>query len=87
MTNQVDSVWREPSIRVMLMPKDTNGHGMIFGGAILSHLDIAGTVEARKHTTHRVVAVAIDKVEFIAPVQGATSFRSIRKRRESEIHP
>ena len=59
---------REPSIRVMLMPKDTNGHGTIFGGAILSHLDIAGAVEARKHTSHRVVTVAIDKVEFIAPV-------------------
>ncbi len=69
MTKQDDSVWREPSIRVMLMPKDTNGHGTIFGGAILSHLDIAGAVEARKHTTHRVVTVAIDKVEFIAPVQ------------------
>ena len=60
---------RDPSIRVMLMPKDTNGHGTIFGGAILSHLDIAGAVEARKHTPHRVVTVAIDKVEFISPVQ------------------
>lgn len=60
---------REPSIRVMLMPKDTNGHGTIFGGAILSHLDIAGAVEARKHTRHRVVTVAIDRVDFIAPVQ------------------
>lgn len=59
---------REPSIRVMLMPRDTNGHGTIFGGAILSHLDIAGAVEARKHTSHRVVTAAIDKVEFIAPV-------------------
>jgi len=59
---------RDPSIRVMLMPKDTNGHGTIFGGAILSHLDIAGAVEARKHTPHRVVTVAIDKVEFKAPV-------------------
>ena len=60
---------REPSIRVMLMPRDTNGHGTIFGGAILSHLDIAGAVEARKHTSHRVVTAAIDKVEFIAPVK------------------
>ena len=60
---------KEPSIRVMLMPRDTNGQGTIFGGAILSHLDIAGAVEARKHTTHRVVTVAIEKVEFIAPVQ------------------
>ena len=64
-----DSERCQPSIRVMLMPKDTNGHGTIFGGVILSHLDIAGAVEARKHTTHRVVTVAIDKVEFIAPVE------------------
>jgi len=59
---------RDPSIRVMLVPKDTNGHGTIFGGVILSHLDIAGAVEARKSTSHRVVTAAIDKVEFIAPV-------------------
>jgi len=64
-----DEQSRDPSVRVILMPKDTNGHGTIFGGAILSHLDIAGAVEARKHTTHRVVTVAIDKVVFIAPVQ------------------
>jgi acyl-CoA thioesterase YciA len=64
-----ESETRDPSIRVMLMPKDTNGHGTIFGGTILSHLDIAGAVEARKHTTHRVVTAAIDKVEFISPVQ------------------
>ncbi len=68
MTNLEEIPRRDPSIRVMLMPKDTNGHGTIFGGAILSHLDIAGAVEARKHTTHRVVTAAIDKVEFIAPV-------------------
>jgi acyl-CoA thioesterase YciA len=66
---EADTTYRNPSIRVMLMPKDTNGHGTIFGGAILSHLDIAGAVEARKHTRHRVVTVAIDKVEFISPVQ------------------
>ena len=60
---------REPAIRVMLMPKDTNGHGTIFGGVILSHIDVAGAVEARKHTRHRVVTAALDKVEFLAPVQ------------------
>lgn len=59
---------RDPSIRVVLMPKDTNGHGTIFGGVIMSHLDIAGAVEARKHTTRKVVTAAIDKVDFIAPV-------------------
>jgi len=52
----------------MMMPKDTNGHGTIFGGVILSHLDLAGAIEAMRHTKCRVVTVAIDKVEFIAPV-------------------
>ena len=59
---------RDPTIRVMLLPRDTNGYGTIFGGAILSYLDLAGAAEARKHTRDRVVTVAMDKVEFIAPV-------------------
>ncbi len=59
---------RNPSIRVMMLPKDTNGYGTIFGGVIMSHLDIAGAVEARRHRKCRMVTVAIDKVEFIAPV-------------------
>jgi acyl-CoA thioesterase YciA len=59
---------QNPAIRVMLLPKDTNGHGTIFGGVIMSHLDIAGAVEAHKYRQGRVVTVAIDKVEFIAPV-------------------
>ena len=59
---------REPAIRVVLMPRDTNGHGTIFGGVIMSHLDIAGSVQARRHTGHRVVTAAIDRVSFLAPV-------------------
>lgn len=57
-----------PTIRVVLLPKDTNAYGVVFGGVIMSHLDIAGAIEARRHTTHRVVTVAIDKIEFVAPV-------------------
>lgn len=59
---------RDPTIRVVLFPKDTNPHGTIFGGVILSYLDVAGAIEARKHAAGRVVTVAMDKVEFIAPV-------------------
>jgi len=59
---------RDPTLRVVLMPRDTNEAGTIFGGVILSHLDLAGAVEARKHTTKRVVTVAMKEVEFIAPV-------------------
>ena len=59
---------RNPAIRVMLLPRDTNGYGTIFGGALMSHLDLAGSVEARKHRKCRMVTVAIQKAEFIAPV-------------------
>ena len=59
---------REPAIRVIMLPRDTNSHGTIFGGVILSHLDMAGWVEARKHALHRFVTVSMREVEFLAPV-------------------
>ena len=57
-----------PTLRVVLLPRDTNAHGTIFGGVILSHLDIAGAIEARKQTSNRIVTVAMHEVEFHAPV-------------------
>lgn len=51
------------------MPKDTNQYGSIFGGVILSYIDQAGFVEARRHGVHPWVTVALDKVEFKRPVQ------------------
>lgn len=59
---------RDPAIRVIMLPRDTNSHGTIFGGIILSHLDMAGWVEARKHALRRFVTVAMREVEFVAPV-------------------
>lgn len=56
------------AIRVILLPKDTNMHGTIFGGAILSHIDLAAAVEVRKHTIHPHVTVALDEVVFKRPV-------------------
>jgi acyl-CoA thioesterase YciA len=44
-----------PAIKVLLLPKDTNALGTIFGGVILSHIDLASAVEARKTATHRYV--------------------------------
>ncbi|MEB3186041.1 MAG: hotdog domain-containing protein [bacterium] len=58
----------QPAIRVMMMPKDTNGFGTIFGGVILSLIDVAGAAEARFHTRHRVVTVAMREVVFHQPV-------------------
>ena len=59
---------REPAIRVVLLPRDTNERGTIFGGVILSQIDLAGTVEARKKCPHRMVTVAMKEVVFKEPV-------------------
>lgn len=59
---------RVPAIKVLLMPKDTNPMGTIFGGVILSHIDIASAVEARKVAPHRYVTRAMREVEFHEPV-------------------
>src|ERR1044071_3924994 len=58
----------ELAIRVSMLPRDTNPGGTIFGGVILSQLDVAGGIEARKHADKLFVTVAIRGVEFIAPV-------------------
>ena len=58
----------QPAIRVIMMPKDTNALGTIFGGIILSHIDLAGAVEAHRHITGRLVTVAMREVVFHAPV-------------------
>ena len=59
---------RVPAIKVLLLPKDTNALGTIFGGVILSHVDLASAVEARKTAPLRYVTRAIREVEFHAPV-------------------
>ncbi len=58
----------QPAIRVVMMPRDTNPMGTIFGGLILSYIDQAGVVEARKHSERNLVTVAMHEVKFIAPV-------------------
>jgi acyl-CoA thioesterase YciA len=59
---------RVPAIKVLLMPKDTNALGTIFGGVILAHIDLASAVEARKHAQRRYVTRAMREVEFHEPV-------------------
>jgi len=58
----------QPAIRVILMPKDTNAMGTIFGGIILAYIDLAGAVEAHKHAPGRIVTVAMHEVVFHHPV-------------------
>jgi acyl-CoA thioesterase YciA len=61
--------FNDPALRITLLPRDTNRHGTIFGGVILSHVDLAGAVEARKTCgLYNFVTVAMDKVVFHKPV-------------------
>ena len=60
---------RDAAIRLTMMPRDTNAHGTVFGGIILSYIDVAGSVEAVRQTKHdRFVTVAMKEVVFHAPV-------------------
>jgi acyl-CoA thioesterase YciA len=59
---------RIPAIKVLLLPRDTNALGTIFGGVILSHIDLASAVEARKVAARRYVTKAMREVEFHEPV-------------------
>ena len=59
---------REPTLRVTMLPRDTNAHGTIFGGVILSHIDLAGGVAASRQARRNFVTRAMREVEFIAPV-------------------
>src|SRR6059036_2397331 len=63
------SRWDEPAIRVLMMQRDTNAHGTIFGGVILSYIDQAGAIEARRQGCGFMLTVSMDKVVFHAPVQ------------------
>jgi acyl-CoA thioesterase YciA len=55
-------------VRVVAMPADTNPSGDMFGGWLVSQLDLAAWVKARKLTAHRLVTVAIDNIVFHKPV-------------------
>jgi acyl-CoA thioesterase YciA len=60
---------REPVLRVVPRPGDINSNGHIFGGWVLSQMDIAGGLEAsRVVDDSRLATVAIESMQFIAPV-------------------
>ncbi len=56
------------SIRTLAMPADTNPHGHIFGGWLMSQMDLAGGVHAYQRARGRVVTVAVEAMEFHQPV-------------------
>lgn len=57
-----------PAIRTVMMPRDTNPQGTIFGGVILALIDQAAWIEALRQANRRYVTVAINTVEFKQPV-------------------
>ena len=58
-----------PSIKLVMLPKDTNSLGNIFGGVILSNIDLAAAVHAKRVAPLRYVTKIMREVEFIAPVK------------------
>jgi acyl-CoA thioesterase YciA len=59
---------QQPTLRIVPMPADTNYEGSIFGGWLLSQVDIAGSIAAIQRARGRVTTVAVNSVEFHEPV-------------------
>jgi acyl-CoA thioesterase YciA len=59
---------QEPTLRVVPMPADANQHGDIFGGWVMSQVDIAGGVAAARRARGRVATVAVNSFTFKQPV-------------------
>ncbi|MCL6285714.1 acyl-CoA thioesterase [Ruegeria sp. 2012CJ41-6] len=64
-----DTPTGELTLRTLAMPKDVNGNGDIFGGWVLSQMDMAAGITAGARAQGRVATVAIDAMKFIRPVQ------------------
>jgi len=66
---ETDHPTGSPTTRTMAMPSDTNPSGDIFGGWVLSQMDIAGGICAGQRSQGRVVTAAIDGMHFYRPVK------------------
>lgn len=52
----------------LVLPGDTNSLGSVFGGTIMSWIDIAAAISAQRHANSEVVTASIDELHFVAPV-------------------
>jgi len=68
MTSQTQEPRGELTVRTIAMPADTNANGDIFGGWVLSQMDLAGGIAAGARAQGRVATVAIDALAFVRPV-------------------
>ena len=69
MTEQPTAPTGALTIRTLAMPADTNPAGDIFGGWVMSQMDIAGAIAAGERAQGRVVTIAVEAMSFIAPVK------------------
>ena len=79
----------ELALQTLAMPKDTNANGDIFGGWLVSQMDLAAGIASKKATRGRSVTVAIQNVHFISPVQvGATvsCYTEVVKKGKTSVH-
>ncbi|MDJ0874264.1 MAG: acyl-CoA thioester hydrolase YciA [Desulfobacterales bacterium] len=71
--NDLDAAGRQPAgllvLRTIAMPRDCNPNGDIFGGWLLSQMDLGGGLLAKEVAHSRVVTVTIDKMAFVKPVK------------------
>lgn len=68
MTESIQLPDRHATLRVVPMVKDTNAAGDVFGGWVMSQVDIAGSIAASRRAKGRVVTVAVNAFHFVAPV-------------------
>ncbi|MBL4580543.1 MAG: acyl-CoA thioesterase [Gammaproteobacteria bacterium] len=79
----------ELALQTLAMPKDTNANGDIFGGWLVSQMDLAAGIASKMATRGRSVTVAIENVHFISPVQvGATvsCYTEVAKTGNTSVH-
>ncbi|MEX0619610.1 MAG: acyl-CoA thioesterase [Pseudohongiellaceae bacterium] len=66
--NDLDEPVGDLALQTLAMPRDTNAHGDIFGGWLVSQMDLAAGIATRSVTSGRTVTVAIQNVAFLLPV-------------------
>ena len=59
---------KQPALRLLPMPRDLNSAGDIFGGWVMSQVDVAGSIAAMRRTRSRVVTVAVNSFVFLQPI-------------------
>lgn len=59
----------EITLQTIAMPADANANGDIFGGWLMSQMDLGASVQARRRSAGRVATVAVDAMQFLKPVQ------------------